>query len=114
MRSVFRRFGTPATCFALIACSIAAAAALLNPAFGGYDEADHFLRAWQISQGELIADVGPGALGEPTHGSWQPAELPQDIARLKFVSVGNPGEAGKAFEYLGSRAVCLSTRVTHG
>lgn len=94
----------PISLFVIVALLIGTAAALLNPAFGGYDESDHFLRAWQISDGDFVSRVGAGTHGESTHGGLMPAHLLTDIFVLKAAGESSSGKAARAFKYLGSDA----------
>jgi uncharacterized membrane protein len=92
----------PIPWFVLFAFLIGTAAALFNPAFGGYDEGDHFLRAWQISDARLTGVRGIGTDGKETHGGSIPANIPLNIFTLKVVGEEQPGDAGRVFRYLGS------------
>ncbi len=90
----------PRASFVVVACVIGLTAVLLNPAFGGYDEGDHFARAWQISGGTLISPSGTGSNGVSTHGGLLPIWLYTDIAVLKFTSE-RTHDSAKALLHLG-------------
>jgi uncharacterized membrane protein len=59
--------------------------ALLTPPLTGYDEPYHFLRAYQISEGHLVATQHGKQLGGTV-----PAELPDDLGRLLVDGMFSP------------------------
>jgi uncharacterized membrane protein len=72
--------------------------AFLTPPLAGYDEPYHFLRAYQVSEGRLIASHDGKRFGGTV-----PAELPQDL-RSFADDLFSPRDRTKALKHLGDAA----------
>jgi uncharacterized membrane protein len=67
----------PARIVAVVGLTAGLAFALLSPPLAGYDESIHFLRAYQVSEGGLVATHHGHVLGGSV-----PRDLPVDLGRL--------------------------------
>jgi len=94
----------PAAAFLLVAATIGTALALALPAFGGYDEPVHFLRAWQVADGTVFGTQGTTADGVHDFGGDVPAELVADIRVLLVEGMFSPGRAQDTWDHLGDDA----------
>ena len=85
---------TPGAALWTIGLVVGVTAAIITPAFTGYDEPVHFLRAWDLSSGHLVArSAGDGHGGTTLVGDF-PQTLPTDIAALLvdgYYAGGGPG-----------------------
>ena len=96
---VREQFATPVGAFVTVALIVGSLFALLTPAFTGYDEGQHFLRSWQLSNAHLTAIHGTDAEGRPELGEMMPADLRSKSLAL-FYDAFRPGQASLAFRHM--------------
>jgi uncharacterized membrane protein len=72
----------PDSCFVVLATIFGLLFLILTPPLLGGDERDHFMRAYQLSQGQLFAVEGVDAEGFDTLGGTFPETLATDVDRI--------------------------------
>ena len=93
------RLRTPTGAFVAITLILGSLYAFMTPGLTGYDEGEHFLRAWQLSNGHITAIKGHDRSGTVALGEMMPSDLRQKSLAL-FFDASNIGKSAAAFHHM--------------
>jgi uncharacterized membrane protein len=94
-------FTKPHLAFVAVACVFGVAFALTIPSLAGFDESVHFLRAWNVADGDVFAQTGVRAgETEPTLGTNVPEGLPQQMLGILRDGILHPDDARRTWSHV--------------